>query len=146
MKISTRARYGLRAMLDMAKHFKGKPVLVKDIARRQAVSERYLEQIMLALKKAGLVSSIAGAKGGYVLTKAPALVRAKEIVEVLEGSLTPVECGERKEICPRATYCVARQVWKKAGEAISKTLDSFTLKQLAEMEEKHEKEKLMYEI
>lgn len=147
MKISTRARYGLRAMLDLAMHFNGVPVLVKDIARRQAVSERYLEQLMLILKKAGLVSSTAGAKGGYILARDPASVRVKEIVETLEGSLTPVECVERKEFCSRSGSCVTRQVWSRVGAAIAETLDSFTLKQLADLQEEGSKRKVpMYEI
>ncbi len=134
-------------MIDLAKNFQGKPVLVKDMARRQGISERYLEQILLALKKAGLVSSSAGAGGGYALVRDPGSVTVRQIIESLEGSLVPVECVERKEFCPRAVSCIARKVWRKVGQTIAEALDSFTLKQLAaSQEETSEDRGLVYEI
>jgi len=134
-------------MIDLAKNFQGKPVLVKEMARRQGISERYLEQILLALKKAGLVSSSAGVGGGYILARDPGSVTVRQIVESLEGSLVPVECVEREGFCPRAVSCVARQVWRKVGQTIAEALDSFTLKQLAaSQEEMSEDRELVYEI
>lgn len=131
MKISTRTRYGVRAMADLAMHYKGKPILVREIAKRQEVSDKYLEHIMLALKKAGLVVSMSGAKGGYLLMKDPADVTILDIVQVLEGSLAPVPCIDHKDICARSSSCKVMCLWSQVKEAINKVLGSVTLKDLA---------------
>jgi len=149
MKFSTKTRYGIRAMLDLAIHYKNKPVMVKEIAKRQKISEKYLEHIMLELKKAGFVQSISGAKGGYILAKDPSEVKLSELVEILEGSFAPVMCVDHKSLCPEGEKCSVREVWAKVKEGIKKVLDSITLSDLIKREkEKREKKEnvLMYQI
>jgi Rrf2 family transcriptional regulator, cysteine metabolism repressor len=132
MKVTTKTRYGLRAMVDLAKHYKGKPVLVREIAKRQKISNNYLEQIMLSLKKAGLVESISGARGGYILIKRPAEIKIFNIVKVLEGSISPVPCIDHREICKQEDDCSARSLWLKVKKSIKDVLTSITLKDLTE--------------
>ena len=110
MRLSTKGRYGTRAMLDLALNFGKEPVLLRDIARRQEVSEKYLEHSVSALRKAGLVRSIRGARGGYVLAKPPSEIRLSEIMEVLEGSMAPVDCVDDAHVCHRANLCVSREL------------------------------------
>ncbi|MCM8809454.1 MAG: Rrf2 family transcriptional regulator [Candidatus Omnitrophica bacterium] len=136
MKFSTRTRYGLRALIDLGVYYQGKPVLVKEIAKRQNLSERYLEHIMLALKKSGILRSIKGGKGGYMFLKEPSEIKISEIIEILEGSLSPVECVEKKEICKKSEYCVARELWCEIKSEILKYLEGITLKQLIERQKK----------
>ncbi|MCD6407438.1 Rrf2 family transcriptional regulator [bacterium] len=146
MKFSTRTRYGIRAMLDLAYHFKGSPVLVKEIAERQKISEKYLEHIMLELKKAGFVQSISGAKGGYILAKDPSEIKLSELVEVLEGTLAPVMCVDHKSLCLKGDRCAVREVWVKVREGIKKVLDSITLNDLVKKEKERRENILMYQI
>lgn len=148
MRFSTRTRYGVRALIDLGLYYKGKPVLVKEIAKRQGVSERYLEHIMLSLKKAGFLRSIKGGKGGYEFLKDPKEIRIKNVVEVLEGPIVPVECVGREEICDKSNSCVARELWCNVRDEILKILDSITLKELIERQKKKTgtKEEIFYEI
>jgi len=146
MKFSTRTRYGVRAMLDLAFHYSGKPVLVKDIAKRQNISEKYLEHIMIILKKAGFVQSISGAKGGYILAKCPGEIKLSELVEVLEGSLAPVMCVDHKELCSKSDLCCVREVWVKVKERILGMLDSITLDDLVRKQREKRIKVLMYQI
>ncbi len=132
MKVSTRTRYGLRAMVDLAVYYKGVPVFIKEIAKRQNISHKYLEHIMLALKKAGLVESLSGAKGGYLLTKKPADITAFDIVKVLEGSLAPVPCMDHKKMCNRSAVCSVNNLWYKVRKAMVDILRSTTLQDIAE--------------
>ncbi len=132
MKISTRTRYGIRAMVDLAANYRNKPVLIREIAKRQKISVNYLEQIMLSLRKAGLVQSMSGAKGGYILTRKPGDIRVTGIVEVLEGSLSPVPCIDHEELCGRVKNCPARNLWVRVRKNIKGVLDSTTLKDLVE--------------
>lgn len=131
MKLSTKGRYATRAMLDLALHYGGGPVLLKDVARRQQISERYLEQLALSLKAAGLVTSMRGARGGFVLARPPSEIRLCDIIEAVEGSLAPVECVDDPGVCPRAGLCAAQEVWAEMKAAISKILGSKTLQDLA---------------
>jgi|LSQX01.3.fsa_nt_gb Rrf2 family protein len=146
MKISTRTRYGLRAMIDLALNYKDTPIFVKDIAKRQNVSYQYLEHIMLALKKAGLVSSLSGAKGGYMLKKKPADITAYDIVTVLESSLSPVPCLDTDESCNQHYECKAGYLWKRIKKSIEEILLSTTLKDMAENNEKEKKREIFYHI
>jgi Rrf2 family cysteine metabolism transcriptional repressor len=149
MKLSTRTRYGLRALIDLGVYYEGKFVLVKDIAKRQNLSERYLEHIMLQLKKAGILRSLKGGKGGYAFLKEPSEIKVREIIEILEGSLSPVECVENKEICNRSENCVARDLWCYLKEEILKFFDKITLKELIEKQKKRNESKgevIFYEI
>ncbi|MBN1444878.1 MAG: Rrf2 family transcriptional regulator [Candidatus Omnitrophica bacterium] len=144
MRFSTKTRYGLRAMIDLAIHYKDKPVLVREIAERQKISGKYLEQIMLSLKKAGLVESIAGARGGYMLTKKPSEIKALHIVEVLEGALSPVPCADHGEICEEENTCPARELWIKVKKSVKDALNSVSLKDLSE--NKPKKKGVFYQI
>jgi len=132
MRFSTRTRYGVRALIDLGLYYKGRPVLVKEIAKRQGISERYLEHIMLALKKAGFLRSIKGGKGGYALLRLPEEIKIKDVVMALEGPLSPVECVERKELCERSNLCAARELWCRMRDEMLKILDRTTLKELIE--------------
>lgn len=134
MKLSTKGRYGLRALVDLAQYSKETPVSISSISFRQDISERYLEQIMAMLKKAGLVRSIRGASGGYVLAKDMKEISVGDVLRALEGSLDPVNCaglnpdGE----CSISDICVTKYVWKKINESINRTVDEISLDQLVE--------------
>ena len=130
MRISTRSRYGMRLMLELALNSGKGPIFLKDIARSQEISEKYLSQIIIPLKSAGLVNSFRGAHGGYVLKREPAQITLREIVEVLEGDFTLVECVGNPRVCDRAAQCVTQGVWFKVGQAIAGTLESMTLRDL----------------
>lgn len=140
MKLSTRSRYGTRLMLDMAQHHRGGPVQLGDIAKRQDISLKYLEQIIIPLKKARLVNSVRGPKGGHFLAKPPAEITVAEIVGVLEGSELIMACTEHPETCQRSASCLTRQVWKEAVAAMYDKLNSVTLWDLVEKGKAHEQE------
>ena len=134
MKISTKGRYGLRALIDLAQYSEIEPVSISSIATRQGISERYLEQLMTLLKKAGLIKSIRGAGGGYVLAKDMSEVSVGDVLRALEGSLEPVECAayHATESCEAAGGCVTKYVWQRINESINRTVDEISLKQLVE--------------
>jgi Rrf2 family protein len=135
MKISTKGRYASRVMLDLALNDTGEPVKLKDIAKRQDISEKYLEQIISTLNKAGYVTSIRGSHGGYKLSKKPEEYTIGMILRLTEGSLTPVEClGDNASTCERKTGCSTVVVWKKLYEAINGVVDNITLADLVEIE------------
>ncbi len=131
MKISTKGRYALRLMLDIAAHDSGEPVRIKDIASRQEISAKYLEQIVAILSKAGYVKSIRGPQGGYRLTRKPEEYPLGDILRLTEGSLAPVECleGETNQ-CPRAGDCITLLFWKKLDKAIRELTEGYTLEDL----------------
>ena len=131
MKISTKGRYALRLMLDLATYNTGKPVSLKDCAARQQISDKYLEQIISVLNKAGFVRSIRGAQGGYMLSKEPREYTVGMILRLTEGDLSPVSCiGEDNSVCDRKDGCVTVRVWKKINDAINGVVDSITLADL----------------
>jgi len=133
MKISTRGRYGLRAMIDLATHgTDGTPIYLSDIAKRQRLSEKYLEHIFGALHKAGLVKALRGRKGGYLLTKQPDEITINEIITVLEGPCNLVDCVTDVKSCPKTDTCVTREVWSLLGNKIEEVLTGYTLAALAE--------------
>jgi len=136
MKLSTKTRYGTRAILDLAVHYGEGPILVKDIARRQGISKKYLDHIITALKTAGLVKSFRGAHGGYVLAKDPSSIKLSEVIQALEGPLAPVDCVDDPSICPRSPYCITIEVWTSIKRAIFNVLDSFTLQDLVDKQKK----------
>lgn len=151
MKFSTRSRYGLRAMVDMAINFKpGEPIPLGQVAERQGLSEGYLEQLMTFLRKGGLVRSVRGAQGGYILSREPSRITAGEIVRCLEGPLSPTECvsEDSPDQCARAEICVTRGLWEKIRKSVAEVLDSTTLEDLArEAEEiRRSREAMMYNI
>ena len=131
MKISTKGRYALRLMLDIAAHDSGEPVRIKEIASRQEISAKYLEQIVAVLSKAGYVKSIRGPQGGYRLTRKPEEYPLGDILRLTEGSLAPVECleGETNQ-CPRAGDCITLLFWKKLDKAIREVTEGYTLEDL----------------
>ncbi len=133
MRFSTRSRYGLRAMLELALNYDRKePTPLFQIAEKQLISEGYLEHMMTVLRKGGLVRSVRGAQGGYLLMREPAGITAGEIVRCLEGPLGPTGCvsEEDPENCARAEFCVTRQLWERVREATASVLDSVSLADL----------------
>lgn len=134
MKISTKGRYGLRALIDLAQYSEIEPVSINSIATRQGISERYLEQLMTLMKKAGLIKSIRGAGGGYVLAKEIEEISVGDILRALEGNLQPVECAafSQEDSCEASGVCVTKYVWQRINESINKTVDEISLKQLVE--------------
>ncbi len=132
MKISTKGRYALRLMLDIALTASSGPVPLRDAARRQDISDKYLEQIVTQLGRAGLVRSVRGAGGGYLLTRSPEAYTVGEILRALEGSLAPVSCAEDQSCCQRAEQCVAVEVWAEINRAVNQVVDHITLADLVE--------------
>lgn len=137
MKISTKGRYAVRVMLDLALNNTGACIKVKDIAARQGISEKYLEQIVASLSRAGYVKSVRGAQGGYLLSKAPESYTVGMILRVTEGSLAPVACLEEgASVCDRCDICETLEVWKDLADAINTVVDGVTLADLAERQKK----------
>lgn len=133
MKLSTKGRYATRVMLDLALHDTGECIKVKDIAARQGISEKYLEQIISILNKAGYVKSVRGAQGGYRLAKAPQEYTVGMILRLTEGSLAPVACLEDgAEACERCDTCETLAVWRDLYGAINQVVDGVTIADLAE--------------
>ena len=133
MKLSTRTRYAVRAMIELAKHDLNRPLQLKIIAEKQEISIKYLEQLMAVLKSAGLIKSIRGSKGGYVLARVPNQIAINDILLCVEGPISTVECVEDSARCARAADCAAREVWKRVEQAIEDVLKSITLKDVADM-------------
>ena len=134
MKITTKGRYGLRALIDLAQYSEIEPVSINSIANRQGISERYLEQLMTLLKKAGIIKSIRGAGGGYVLAKEMENISVGDVLRALEGNLEPVECAafSEEDSCQAAGGCVTKYVWQKINESINQTVNEISIKQLVE--------------
>lgn len=140
MKLSTRGRYGVRAMVYIALNAEDDPVPIRTIAKHQGISERYLEQLLMPLKQGGLVKSIRGARGGYILARDAEKITIGDVIRILEGPIAPVECvnEENPDECARADYCVTRKVWSEVRDAISSILDSYSLYDLAAEQKKHQ--------
>ncbi|NQT01889.1 MAG: Rrf2 family transcriptional regulator [Planctomycetes bacterium] len=132
MKLSTRTRYGIRAILVLAENYGNGPLQLRIIARDQAMSVKYLEQLMAMLKSAGIVRSVRGSKGGYILAKPPGQVKVSDCFQCLEGPVITTECVEDESYCERATDCVARQVWTEVQKAVMEVLQSMTLQNLVD--------------
>ena len=136
MKISTKGRYALRLMIDLATNDTGNPIRIRDIAERQGISDKYLEQIISILNKAGYVKSVRGPQGGYTLKKKPEDYTVGMILRLTEGSLAPVACVEEAEAdCERQSGCVTYLLWKKICNAINDVVDTVTLKDLVEWQQ-----------
>ena len=136
MKISTKGRYALRLMVDLALMGNGQPVSLRDVAQRQQLSDKYLEQIVTPLSRAGLVRSVRGAGGGYLLTRGPAEYTVGDILRPLEGDLAPVECATDAEFCDRADQCVTLELWQEIHRAVAQVVDGTTLADLVERQRK----------
>lgn len=136
MKLSTKSRYGLRALFDMAYHSGTLPAQIKDISRRQAISPRYLEQIFQDLKKAGLLKSKRGPQGGYQLARKPHEITVREIIQAAEGEMALVDCAKeergRKKKCDFDNQCVTQKIWSEATRQLNAYFESVTLKDLCE--------------
>ncbi|MGQ9676987.1 MAG: RrF2 family transcriptional regulator [Chloroflexota bacterium] len=134
MRLTSRGDYGLRALIELALvHRVGRPVQVKDIARRQDIPEDYLGQLMVSLRKAGLVESVRGPSGGYVLSRAPEEITLAQALEVLEGPLGQTECSlhDNRARCGMATGCAIQESWSRAARAALDVLESVTIEDLA---------------
>ncbi len=129
-------RYGTRAMAELAMVYPDRALSVRELAERQCLSPKYLEQIMRALKAAGLAVAVRGARGGYRVAKPPADITLSRIFEVLEGSPAPVDCLEHPDSCPMERLCVTRDTWLEMKEAIEGILKRTTLQDLADREER----------
>lgn len=133
MKISTRGKNALKFMLDLATYSRGQPVRLKDIARRQHISEKYLEQIVSGIQKAALVQSLRGKNGGYTLKYPPEEYTVGQILKAVEGNMSPTECvGENGIACENKETCVNYKVWERLDAAINSVLEEITLKDMLE--------------
>lgn len=134
MKLSTKGRYGLRAMIDLAIHSKEQKVTIKSISERQEISENYLERIIALLRKAGFVESTRGSQGGYELTKEARDISVGDILRALEGDLNPVDCtltNDDKE-CSEANLCVTKFVWKRISDSINEVVNNISLQDMVD--------------
>jgi len=145
MKLSTRTRYGIRAAIEIAGHYGQGPVQIKVIGQKQAISVKYLEQLMAILKSGGFVHSVRGSKGGYVLAREPEQIRLDKLVLALEGAITTAECVDDDSYCARAADCVARELWTEVQHAVMDVLRSVTLKDLVD-KTKSQYDALSYQI
>ncbi len=136
MRLSTQSRYGVRAIFDIAYHSEGLETQVREISRRQGISQRYLEQIFQKLKKAGIVGSKRGPSGGYFLGKKPEEITVGEVVRITEGGIDPVLCVSAEDStqpCGRSGGCVTQVIWNEAGKRLKEYLDSVTIGDLCKL-------------
>ena len=130
MKLSTKIRYGARAMLELASHYGEGPIELREIARMQDISMKYLEQVIIPLRTAGLVKSVRGSKGGYSLGRPPAEICLNDVVETLEGPINLVDCLSDSKACKRSSFCVTRDIWADVAEAFHRVLKAITLEEM----------------
>jgi Rrf2 family protein len=130
LKLSTKGRYGLRAMIELAGSYENEPMLMAKIAERQGFSRKYLHALLTSLKSAGLVQSIRGSRGGYMLAKSANEIRISEVVEALEGPLSIVDCLREEQVCSRTDECLARGMWKELNTVMAGVLTNTTLADL----------------
>lgn len=130
MRLSTRGRYGLRAMVELAQGFKADPVHLQDLAEHQGLSVKYLHSLLASLRRAGLVRSVRGAGGGYALTREPSEIKVSEVVRTLEGSMAVVGCVEDRDFCDRIERCPVRPVWVSLTKTIEAALSDLTLEDI----------------
>lgn len=138
MRVTTRGQYGVRALFELAMRPDSEPVPLREIAQRQGLPENYLEQLMAPLRKAGIVRSVRGAHGGYLLAKDPDDISVGDILRVLEGPMTPVDCGAPGDstdgYCADGESCVICDVWNQVRDAINQVIDGITLAELRDKE------------
>lgn len=147
MKLSTRARYGTRALLDLALHQNNGLVQLKDISLRQNISLHYLEHIISPLIGAGIIRSTRGVRGGVQLSKHPRDIKLSEVLQLLEGSIAPVECVNNAGSCSRTNQCAVHDIWSDMKKAMVQVLESTTLQDLAERQNgKEQPEQSMYYV
>ena len=131
MKLSTKGRYGVKAMVDLAIHYGNCPVSIKAISERQIISEYYLEQLFSPLRKAGLIKSVRGARGGYVLNREPKDITVADVMNVLEGPVEIAECIESTE-CDNVDFCATRLLWEKIKNSIDEVMENITLQDIVD--------------
>jgi len=136
VKLSTKGRYGARAMLELAFNYGKGQVLLREISERQDISARYLERMMIALVCADLVRSSRGQSGGFTLAKPPKEISLDQIIQGLEGSIAPVACVDEPKLCDRVDICITHDIWKKLKKAMLNVLKSITLEDMVEMQRK----------
>jgi Rrf2 family cysteine metabolism transcriptional repressor len=147
MKLSTKGRYGTRALLEIALHEGREPILLRDIASRQQISLSYLEHIISPLIAGGIIRSTKGPRGGISLNRKPSEVKLSEVIQLLEGSVAPADCVDNPDICDRSSSCVTRDLWKEIKDVMSEVLESTTLQDLVERQKKKDGVgKEMYQI
>lgn len=147
MKISTRIRYGTRAILELVSHYGEAPVELKEIAKKEKISLKYLEQVFIPLRTGGLVRSVRGSKGGYSLAKHPSQICLKDVIEILDGPINLVDCLSDPKACEKVTTCVMRNIWQEVNEAIDKIFHSITLEEMVHRKmEREGKIPLVYQI
>jgi Rrf2 family protein len=146
MKLSTRTRYGVRLMVSLALNYGQTNVFLKDIAKGENISEKYLSLIIIPLRRVGLVNSIRGAHGGYSLARDPSQITLKEIVDVLEGDCSLVDCVKNPSTCPRVSICASHDIWAIIGGKISETLSSITIAMLVKMNQEKVGNAMMHNI
>jgi Rrf2 family protein len=132
MKLTMKGDYGLRAMIDMAAHYGGGPIESADIAGRQYIPEQYLDQILMVLRKEGLVKSVRGPKGGHMLAKPPTEITMAEVMKALEGYVPPMECLPNPDFCKLSPGCALREVWQKIDTMTQELLTNTTIAELAQ--------------
>jgi Rrf2 family protein len=138
MKLSTKIRYGSRAMLELASHYGEGAIELREIARKENISAKYLEQVIIPLRTSGLVKSVRGSKGGYSLAKPPSEISLKDVIEVLEGPIKLVDCLADPKICQKIQSCVTRGIWDEATDAINQVFGSVTLEEMVNRRKKKE--------
>lgn len=131
MKLSTRGRYGIHAMFDLAQQYEsGTPQPIKAVSERENIPDAYLEQLIAALRRAGLVISVRGSQGGYMLARPPREITVGEVLRVMEGELATVECLEEENVCAKAGACPTRLVWQKIQNGVNAVVDGITLEDM----------------
>lgn len=146
MKISTKGRYGLRVMIELATHFGRGPVAVDTISKNQNISANYIHNLVSGLRSAGLVRTIRGPNGGHELAKTPDSITAYDVVSVLEGKSDPVECVNDASCCTRSSSCAAHDLWRDIASAVNKVLSDLTLETLAKTQLQKQSQSINYQI
>lgn len=149
MWLSTKGRYGVRAMFDLAMHSQDGTIALKSVARRENISQKYLEHLFASLRKAGLIQSVRGAQGGYRLGRPASEITLGDIIRVLEGSVSPTECmvsSNETELCERAPNCAMHLVWDRIRQEVNEVLDSYTLADICEEQRKRQNNGYMFYI
>lgn len=146
MRISTRTRYGLRLMINLALNYSKGYAFLKDVAKVEGISEKYLSLIVIPLKAAGMLSAIRGVHGGYILSKHPSKISVKEIAEILEGDLSLAECTKNEKYCVKTKYCASYDIWSDLSEKMAEFLNSITLENLAKIQNEKKSKSIDYSI
>lgn len=147
MRLTTKCRYGTRAMIEIGKAYGRGSVRLNQIAEKQGISAKYLVHLLASLRTAGLVKAVRGARGGYLIDRAPSKIKLSEIFRALEGSPAPLECVDDPTACPKSKLCVARDLWVRLTDAIRAVLEATTLQDLInQQKEKEQARKGMYYI